>query len=42
MMVDEGNLSYLPATELLRLVRSKSVSPVEITQALLDRIDRLD
>ena len=32
----------LSATELLRLYRRKQLSPVEATQAVLDRIERFD
>ena len=39
--IDE-NLAFAPATELKELIASKEVSPVEITQLYLDRIDRLD
>jgi aspartyl-tRNA(Asn)/glutamyl-tRNA(Gln) amidotransferase subunit A len=41
-MTDERDLSYLPATHLVSLVRAKALSPVEITVALLDRIDRVN
>ena len=40
-MTDQ-NLAFAPASELLGLIRSKQVSPVELTQLYLDRIDRLD
>lgn len=33
---------WLPATELAALIRRKKVSPVEVVQATLDRIDRLN
>jgi len=39
--IDE-NLAFAPATELRELIAEKQVSPVEITQLYLDRIDRLD
>ena len=35
-------LCFAPATELARLVREKEVSPVEITQAVLARIEALN
>lgn len=35
-------LWMLPATELARLVRTRAVSPVEVTEAVLARMDRLD
>ena len=40
-MNNEG-LPYLSASELGRLIEKKEVSPVEATQAYLDRIDSLD
>lgn len=36
------DLCFLPATELHALMRRRSVSPVEVAQAHLDRIDRLN
>ncbi len=36
------DLCYTPATELARLVRSKTLSPVEILGAVLARIERLN
>ena len=40
-MVDE-ELAFTPATELLELIATKQVSPVELTQLYYSRIDRLD
>ena len=40
-MIDE-ELAFAPATELLRLIAAKQVSPVELTELYLDRIERLD
>ena len=40
-MADE-QLAFLSATELLQLIASKQVSPVELTELFLRRIDRLD
>lgn len=37
-----GDITLLPASELLRLYRSKALSPVEVTQAVLNRISDLD
>ena len=37
-----ADIPYLSATELSRLIESKEVSPVEATEAYLDRIDDLD
>ena len=36
------NIEYLSATEILDAFSRKSLSPVEVTQATLDRIERLD
>ena len=36
------DLSYTPALELGRLYRAKKLSPVEVTDAVLDRIERLN
>jgi aspartyl-tRNA(Asn)/glutamyl-tRNA(Gln) amidotransferase subunit A len=36
------DLCYTPATELARLIRTRALSPVEVTRAVLDRIDRLN
>jgi Asp-tRNA(Asn)/Glu-tRNA(Gln) amidotransferase A subunit family amidase len=38
----ETDLATLPATELARLIRAGAASPVEITEAVLDRIERHD
>ena len=38
----EEELAYKPITELARLIRDREVSPVELVQAYLDRIDRYD
>src|SRR3990170_9057219 len=36
------DLCYAPATKLLPLIRSKKLSPVELTKAVLGRIERLN
>ena len=36
------DLCYTPATELGRLIRAKKLSPVELTDAVLARIERLN
>ena len=36
------DLSYAPATELLNLIATRQVSPVELTEFYYNRIDRLD
>lgn len=40
-MLDQ-NLAYSPATELLHLIKSKQVSPVELTELFLQRIEDID
>ncbi len=40
--MDKSDLPFLSASELSRLIESKEVSPVEATEAYLDRIDDLD
>src|SRR5229473_1210455 len=36
------DLAYTPATKLIPLIRSKKLSPVELTRAVLERIERLN
>ena len=36
------DLAFTPATELASLIGARKLSPVELTQALLDRIGRLN
>src|SRR2546425_6294566 len=38
----DTNLAWLPATELAALIRKKKVSPVEVVDAVLDRIARVN
>jgi Asp-tRNA(Asn)/Glu-tRNA(Gln) amidotransferase A subunit family amidase len=40
--MDTTELCYTPATELARLYRAKTLSPVEVTDAVLARIERLN
>jgi aspartyl-tRNA(Asn)/glutamyl-tRNA(Gln) amidotransferase subunit A len=40
--VSAVDLAYTPATELAGLIRSKTLSPVELTRAVLERIERLN
>ncbi len=40
--MDKADIPYLPAAELARLIEKTDVSPVEATEAYLDRIDELD
>jgi len=40
--VDKTELCFTPATELGRLVRSRELSPVEVLDAILDRIERVN
>jgi len=37
-----AELAFAPATEHLRLIAEKQISPVELTQLYLDRIDALN
>ena len=41
-MVDTADLCFTPATELGRLIRARKLSPVEVTEAVLSRIERLN
>ena len=36
------DLCYTPAAKLIPLIRSKKLSPVELTKAVLERIERLN
>ena len=38
----DADLGFLPATELAPMIRAKAISPVEVTQAILRRIERLE
>ena len=38
----DAELAFTPATEHLRLIADKQISPVELTQLYLDRIDELN
>ncbi len=40
--MDATDLCFTPATELHRLIRAKQLSPVELTEAVLARIERLN
>jgi Asp-tRNA(Asn)/Glu-tRNA(Gln) amidotransferase A subunit family amidase len=40
--VDTTELCYTPATELHRLIRTRQLSPVELTETVLARIDKLN
>jgi len=39
---NRGSLHYASLTEIARLIESKEISPVELTQMMLDRIDAVD
>ena len=41
-MTATTDLHYLPLHQLAGLIRTKQVSPVEVTRATLDRIERLN
>src|SRR5512141_659079 len=36
------DLAYAPATELVPQIRSKALSPVEVTRAVLERIEQVN
>ena len=38
----DDELAFTPASDLLRLIAAKEVSPVELTELYFNRIDRLD
>ena len=40
--MNDTDLCYTPATELIALIRAKKLSPVELTRAVLARIERLN
>jgi len=40
--MEQRDIPFLTVAELSRLIESREVSPVEVTQAYLDRIDGLD
>jgi aspartyl-tRNA(Asn)/glutamyl-tRNA(Gln) amidotransferase subunit A len=40
--VSAGDLAFTPATELVGLIRARKLSPVELTRAVLERIERLN
>lgn len=40
--MNNGEIPFLSATELSRMIQGKDVSPVEVTEAYLERIDCLD
>jgi Asp-tRNA(Asn)/Glu-tRNA(Gln) amidotransferase A subunit family amidase len=40
--VDADDLCFTPAVELAGLIRRRALSPVEITRAVLARIERLN
>ena len=40
--MDATKLCFTPATELSRLIAARELSPVELAEAVLARIDRLN
>ncbi|MCH7620277.1 MAG: Asp-tRNA(Asn)/Glu-tRNA(Gln) amidotransferase subunit GatA [Chloroflexi bacterium] len=40
--MNKSEIPFLPATQLARLIQTREVSPVEATQAYLDRIEQVD
>ncbi len=41
-LMTNTDLCYTPAIDLVRMIRSKALSPVELTRAVLDRLERLN
>ena len=39
---DRGPLHFLSLTEVARLIKSREITPVELTKGMLERVDRLD
>src|SRR5437016_1152902 len=42
MNANATDLCYTPATKLISLIRSKKLSPVELTKAVLERVEKLN
>ena len=40
--MNDSELHYLELSEIAHLIQNKKLSPVELTQAMLDRIESLD
>src|SRR3989441_10344762 len=40
--MSSAELCFIPATELARLFRARQISPVELTRAVLERVERLN
>src|SRR5689334_11027677 len=40
--MDAAELAFTPATELAALIRGKALSPVELVETILARIERID
>ena len=40
--MDQTDLFYMPATEAARLIRDKRLSPVELMEAVLGRVETLE
>ena len=40
--MNKSEIPFLPATHLAQLIQAREVSPVEATQAYLDRIEQVD
>ena len=40
--MDKSELPFISATELASLIKSREVSPIEVTESYLDRIPKLD
>ena len=40
--MNDADLGYLPATQLIPMIRAKQISPVEVVSAVLRRIEKLE
>ena len=40
--MDKNDINFTPATELADLIRNKTLSPVEVSDAAIDRVERLN
>ena len=40
--MSSADFCFTPATELARLIRARQISPVELTRAVLERVERLN
>ncbi|MBC7636622.1 MAG: amidase, partial [Acetobacteraceae bacterium] len=40
--MNDAEIGFLPATQLIPVIRAKQISPVEVTSAILRRIEKLE